>query len=157
MSMKVHGQMIKQMDEVFIDIKMERLMMAIGKTIYSTEWELKDGLMGLFIRDSISKAKSMGMDFTNGMMDHNTRVSGMRTKSQAWEFIPGLMVGHSRESGKTTIWKAMDDTPGEMVVCLMESTEKTKSMVMEFTNGLTGESIKEIGRLESNMDLESIL
>ena len=39
MSMKVHGQMIKQMDEVFIDIKMERLMMAIGKMIYSMEWE----------------------------------------------------------------------------------------------------------------------
>lgn len=155
--MKVHGQMIKQMDEVFIDIKMELLMMAIGKTIYSMEWELKDGLMGLYIRDSISKAKSMGMDFTNGMMDHNTRVSGMRTKSQAWEFIPGLMEGHSRESGKTTIWKAMDDTPGEMVVCLMESTEKIKSMAMEFTNGLTGESIKEIGLLESNMDLVSIL
>ena len=67
------------------------------------------------------------------------------------------MGDHSRVSGKTTIWKAMDDTHGEMVVCLMESTEKTKSMAMEFTNGLTDESIKEIGRLESNMDLESIL
>lgn len=60
--MKGTGKMIKLMEKEFISTKMEQPMMENGKKINSTDMELKHGLMGQYIKDTIVKVKSMGME-----------------------------------------------------------------------------------------------
>ena len=100
------GQMIRQMEEEFTDIKMVRLTMDTGKRIFSTVKELRNGQMGVTIRESILKAKSTGTDNTFGQMARNTKENGLRTRSQDLESTLGLTGADTTESGSTTTWKA---------------------------------------------------
>ena len=74
----------------FIAIIMVPPMKVNGKTISNKEEALKDGQTAQYTRESTSKAKSMDMACTNGMMasqtilDQASRASGMKTKSKAW-------------------------------------------------------------------------
>lgn len=77
--MRAHGPMIKPMEEGFIDIKMEQCTMAIGRRTFNMDLESRSGQMAQFIKVSTSKARSMGMAFTSGMMVQCTRESGTPT------------------------------------------------------------------------------
>lgn len=52
MNMRGNGLMIKRMEEEFTDTKMEQLMMGTGKTISNMERVLRNGLMGVFIKEN---------------------------------------------------------------------------------------------------------
>jgi len=59
----VTGLMIKHMAMASIGIAMERIILGIGKRINNMETDLKHGPMELDMKDSITKERSMEMDF----------------------------------------------------------------------------------------------
>ena len=68
MSMKVIGQMIKQIEED-IDIKTKLLMTNIGKKIFINGKVLRNRQMDVFIWESILRVRNKDMGFINRMMD----------------------------------------------------------------------------------------
>lgn len=72
--------MIKLMGSEFTCTLMELGMKANGKMIYNMGKARKRGLMDLFMKDSISKVKSMALVYIVGMMVHATKAIGMKIR-----------------------------------------------------------------------------
>lgn len=99
------GLMIKLTDTVCISMLMEHSMKESGKMIFNTAKELKLGLMGLDMRETMHSEESMELDHISGMMDHNILEIGMKTRLVVLVFILGLMAVNMKENGRITTWK----------------------------------------------------
>jgi len=97
--------MIKLMVEEFIDIKMELHTTDTGRMICSMARGLRNGLMGVCIKENTLKERNMVMDFINGQTDLHMKVSGSRIRFQVLAFILGWMAVDMMGNGKTTTWK----------------------------------------------------
>jgi len=68
------------------------------------------------------------------------------------EHTAGLMEDNFKENGLKTTWKAWVFTPGPMADATWANTKTTKSMDMEFTNGLMEEYTLDSGGVVNSMD-----
>ena len=93
--LKENGRMIKQMDMVFIFIKMVLNMKENGRMIYSMEKERKYGQIIQCMKDFIMKVRNMAKAYISGKMDLVTTESGTKIELKDMVSINGKMVEHS--------------------------------------------------------------
>ena len=92
------------------------------------------GVMVIFIKEILIKAKNKAKVLIAGQMDHNMMVIGIMEKYKVLENISIMMEGFFKDNGNK-IW----------------------CMVREFIDGKMGENILVIMRMIKNVDLESII
>lgn len=96
------GQMIKRtvLDAILIKmIKMEPPTREIGKTIYSTGKELRNGLTDLSMTATTNEERSMDLGLTNGKTVHSSLECGSKTKFPVLENIFGLTEENIKVNG----------------------------------------------------------
>lgn len=88
-SMWETGLMIKHKDLGYILTLMVLVTLVSGRMTFSMAMELKNGLMGLTTKATISKVESKAKGLIYGLMDHSTMEIGLRIKFMAKANING--------------------------------------------------------------------
>ena len=94
--------------------------------------------------------------FIYGKTVQCTTVTGLRTASKAAESTNGKTGVHTPANGKITICMEREFTPGQTEESIKVSTRWIRNTASESTDGLTDESTKAIGLMESSMVLASM-
>ena len=93
---------------------MDQDMKVTGVRTSSTDKELRNGLMVLLTRVSITKVKSMEKGLSHGQTNPHLPVSSKTTILMVMVFMSGPTAECIRETGRITRWKGMVHSPGPM-------------------------------------------
>lgn len=98
---KDNGKTIKLKDMVYIKKLMEETTMVNGFQINHMVTEQNSGQMGISIKDSLVKDINMEMEYINGMTVQLMKGNGIKEKLKVMEHILIMMEEFTRDNGKT--------------------------------------------------------
>ena len=97
--MKAHGKITRQMEMEFIVEKMEDIIKVSGKMINLMDMVSNNGVMVIFIKEILIKAKNKAKELIAGQMDHNMMVIGIMEKYKVLENISIMMEEFFKDNG----------------------------------------------------------
>ena len=142
---KESGSTIRLTDMEFTFIKMEQDTKENGRMISSTVKEKRFGQITLCMRAITTKERNMEKDYIFGRTDPATKEIGSKIELKELESINGKTVGHTLVNGRIITCMEKAFIHGPMVEDIKASMKWTKSMGMEFTNGLMAAFMKDTG------------
>ena len=105
-------------------------------------------------RETIDSEKSMERESLLGQMDLNLKATFCKMAYKAKEFINGRMEEHTQANGKITKCMALGYSNGQTGEYIKEIILKMRNKVMEYSSGLMEEGTKEHGTKASKMEKE---
>jgi hypothetical protein len=153
-STQVNGETIKLMARVPTYIPMVRSMKVSGILTSSMAWARSAGRTApsSLVRTETARRTAMGSTF--GATGPHMRASGRRTISAATGTISGRMAAGILGTGAGILWTNSEYTPGKTEGSTRGSTERTKSMALVFTLGVTRNATLAGGATASSMASE---
>lgn len=120
-----------------------------GSTTNNTAMGIKNGVMELNIKETISKESNRDMDVLLGQMETSTKDSSRITILKATEDTFGWMAENMKAFGKQI--KCMEKEPlfGQMVESMQESMLLRKRKAMENSAGQMADATEANGKTES--------
>lgn len=136
---------------------MELSMMGFGRMISSMDTELKNGQMGPFTREAITKVRSMELGILLGLIEVNIQENFEIIACMVMEFMCEMMEDDMMAIEKTIKWMETAFLHGQMEENIRESTHMIKSKAMVYLSGQMGKNMRGSEKMESNMVRECIL
>lgn len=151
-----NGKMIGLVEKVCIFQVVELSMKVHGKMINRKDKVKKNGLTGQFIEDSIRMGKNMGKEHFYGEIKADMKVSFSRIKYMERVNILGRMEESMKESGILIGCMEKECLLGLMEENTWDVIFKIKNMVLELLLSRMGGLMREIGKMENNMEKDYI-